>query len=211
MSCPLCNQRKPKRFCPAEGEKICAVCCGINREVTIECPSDCAHLIAARRFEHDHRPPLPADQVPFPKIHIPSGMIDKHQEPLIMLAQALVDGAFENHATDDDVLTALTSMVETYRTLESGILYERAPDGVAARHVYSHLTKSIEEYKAEETERFGFPKLKDNHVISLLLFLLRVGKQETNGRPKSRGYLDFLHSSLPRTKSGPEPSRILTA
>ena len=40
MSCPICEKRPPKRFCPAKGEKICAVCCGREREVTIDCPPD---------------------------------------------------------------------------------------------------------------------------------------------------------------------------
>src|SRR6185437_3901085 len=51
VSCPICEKRKPKRFCPAKGEKICAICCGTYREVTIDCPVDCPHLIAARRYE----------------------------------------------------------------------------------------------------------------------------------------------------------------
>ncbi len=49
MSCPICEKRKAARFCPAKGEKICAVCCGTEREVTIDCPSDCAYLLAAHR------------------------------------------------------------------------------------------------------------------------------------------------------------------
>jgi cytidylate kinase len=28
MSCAICEKRPPKRFCPAKGEKICAICCG---------------------------------------------------------------------------------------------------------------------------------------------------------------------------------------
>ena len=43
MSCAICEKRPPKRYCPAKGEKICAICCGREREVTIDCPSDCPH------------------------------------------------------------------------------------------------------------------------------------------------------------------------
>ena len=42
MSCPICEKRPAKRFCPAKGEKICAICCGEGREVTIDCPMDCS-------------------------------------------------------------------------------------------------------------------------------------------------------------------------
>ena len=41
VSCPICEKRKAQRFCPAKGEKICAVCCGKEREVIIDCPVDC--------------------------------------------------------------------------------------------------------------------------------------------------------------------------
>ena len=45
--CAICGKRRPERFCPAKGEKICAPCCGKEREVTLDCPSDCAYLISA--------------------------------------------------------------------------------------------------------------------------------------------------------------------
>ncbi|MFQ5818139.1 MAG: hypothetical protein ACE5H2_09340, partial [Terriglobia bacterium] len=65
-SCPICQTRRAKRFCPGlstsrwagpatgeagTGESICAPCCGAEREVTIDCPSTCSYLIAARRYE----------------------------------------------------------------------------------------------------------------------------------------------------------------
>jgi len=61
VSCPICEKRKSARFCPAKGEKICAVCCGTEREVTIDCPSDCSYLVAAHRYEDEHRRSLPAN------------------------------------------------------------------------------------------------------------------------------------------------------
>jgi hypothetical protein len=53
--CPLCEKRKAKRYCPAKGEMICAICCGEKREVSIDCSSDCPYLIAAHRWEREHR------------------------------------------------------------------------------------------------------------------------------------------------------------
>src|SRR5262249_16974412 len=43
VSCPICEKRKGARFCPAKGEKICAICCGTEREVTIDCPVHCSY------------------------------------------------------------------------------------------------------------------------------------------------------------------------
>lgn len=54
MSCALCEERKEKRFCPAVHGKICPQCCGEQREVTLDCPSDCPYLQQARLHEHGH-------------------------------------------------------------------------------------------------------------------------------------------------------------
>ena len=74
MSCPICEKRKAERFCPAKGEKICAICCGTYREVTIDCPADCSHLIAAHRYEDGHQRALPAD-TPLLDEKIPPDMV----------------------------------------------------------------------------------------------------------------------------------------
>jgi hypothetical protein len=211
LSCPLCHQRKPKRFCPAEGEKICAVCCGTYREVTIDCPSDCAYLIAARRYEHEHRKPLPPDELPYPDARVSGDRIEQHQDVIVLLGQTVVEAARETRATDADVLAALGAMAETYRTLQSGIYYEPAPEGAVAREIYTRAAKAIADYKQAQADRAGFPSLKDSELFELLVFLLRVGKQETGGRSRSRAFLDFLRSWLPASKTGPEPSRIITA
>ena len=51
MSCAICEKRKEKRFCPAIHGRICPQCCGEQREVTLDCPSDCVYLLQAREHE----------------------------------------------------------------------------------------------------------------------------------------------------------------
>ena len=51
MKCPLCENRKAKRFCPAKAVEICPVCCGTKREVEIDCPSNCVYLHEGREYE----------------------------------------------------------------------------------------------------------------------------------------------------------------
>jgi hypothetical protein len=211
LSCPLCHQRKPKRFCPAEGEKICAICCGTYREVTIDCPSDCPHLISARRYEQEHRQPLSPDDLPYPGTRISGDLIEQYQPAIVMMGQAILEAARETKATDEDALAALTAMAETYRTLQSGIYYEHAPEGSVARDLYTRVTKAVADFKQAQTERAGFPSIKDGEIFGLLVFLLRVGKQEINGRPRSRAFLDFLRSWMPAGKEQRETSRIITA
>ena len=59
MSCAICDTRKEKRFCPAVHGRICPQCCGEQREVTLDCPSDCAYLQQAR----EHEKPRPAHEL----------------------------------------------------------------------------------------------------------------------------------------------------
>jgi hypothetical protein len=58
LSCAICEIRKEKRFCPAIHGRICPQCCGEQREVTLDCPSDCPYLQQAR----EHEKPRSADE-----------------------------------------------------------------------------------------------------------------------------------------------------
>ena len=211
MPCPICHERKAKRFCPAEGEKICAICCGTGREVTIDCPSDCAYLIAARRYEREHRQPIPRDQMPFPDIRVGYDSNDQQEQLVMLLAAAVSAAARELRATDDDVVIGLTALAEAYRTLQAGIYYEHPPEGPLPREIYVRAAKSLTDVKNAQTERAGFPSFKDSDALVALVFLLRVAKRESNGRLRSRAFLDFLRSWLPEEKAQSEPSRIITA
>jgi hypothetical protein len=205
MSCPICEKRKAKRFCPAKGDKICAVCCGEEREVTIDCPTDCPYLIAARKYEDEHRKPIPPEEVPYLDVEFPPDLIHEHRAIVSGLAYQILKVAAEQPSLmDADVLEGIRALAETFRTLGTGIYYEKPPDSPLPRMVYDQLANLVAEVKKQVEERAGFPALKDTDVFHLLVFLLRVGRGRTNGRPKSRAYLDFLRAQFPRST---EPQR----
>src|SRR5512135_3645036 len=52
VSCAICHERREKRFCPAVHDRICPICCGTEREVTLDCPSQCPYLQQARKNEN---------------------------------------------------------------------------------------------------------------------------------------------------------------
>src|SRR5580704_11975657 len=99
--CSLCGKRRPERFCPAKGEKICAVCCGTEREVTLDCPADCTYLIAAHRYEMEHRPPLSEADVPFPTVDVPSHLVYERQPFLAGLGRTVLSFAAEHRDVAD--------------------------------------------------------------------------------------------------------------
>jgi len=208
MSCPICEKRPPKRFCPAKGEKICAVCCGREREIAIDCPSDCPHLIAAHRYEAEHRKPIPAEEFPYRDIQFPADFVYARWPAVTGIATAILRFQIDNkELSDGSALAAIEALAETYRTLGTGIYYERPPDAPLPRALYRQITQFLQEFRNDTTGRASSPPLKDSDIFHLLVFLLRVGKQETNGRPRSRAFLEFLRArfSLPAeaAKEGP--------
>jgi hypothetical protein len=197
VTCPICEKRKGARFCPAKGETICAVCCGTGREVTIDCTADCPHLLAAHRYEDEHPRALPAD-TPLLDINLPSDVVHTHQQ--LMAAFAFTVAKFcasQPDATDPDVLAAIQSLAETYKTLRSGIYYEKPPDGRLPHELYAALTGFIGEVKQQQAEHGNSSALKDSDIFYVLVFLYRMGLLRTNGRLRSRRFIEFLRSQFP--------------
>jgi DNA-binding transcriptional LysR family regulator len=210
VSCPICEKRKPERFCPAKGEKICAVCCGTEREVSIDCPSDCSYLVAAHRYENEHQRSLPAD-TPLLEEKIPQDTVYAHQQLMSALAFSIAKFcAVQPSATDPDVLAALQALAQTYKTLGSGIIYEKPPEAPLPRELYGALIALLTEIKKQQAERANSAAWKDSEVFFLLVFLYRMGLLRTNGRPRSRRFIEFLRaqfSQAPELKR--EESRII--
>ncbi|HTU32852.1 MAG TPA: hypothetical protein VMF66_03520 [Candidatus Acidoferrum sp.] len=210
MPCPICEKRPAKRFCPAKGEKICAICCGSGREVTIDCPIDCSYLVAAHRYEAEHRKPLSANGFPYKEVEFPVEFVYERWPVVAGIAGTILRFQAEHRGTNDhDAQLALEALAATYRTLRTGILYERPPDAAVARNLYSHIADFLNEFRKREAERAGFPTLRDSDIFQLLVFMLRILKQETNGRPLSRAFLGFLRERFPLPSAEKEPSRII--
>jgi len=210
VPCPICEKRKAARFCPAKGEKICAVCCGTEREVTIDCPSDCSYLVAAHRYEDEHRRSLAAD-TPMLDEKIPQDIVHTHQQLMAALAFSIAKFcAVQPAAVDADVLAAIQALAQTYKTLSSGIIYEKPPVAPLPRELYAALISLISEVKKQQAESPGSAALKDMELFYLWVFLYRMGLLRTNGRPRSRRFIEFLRGQFPQSAElQREESRII--
>ncbi len=198
MSCPICRKRLAKRYCPAKSEKICAVCCGEQREITIDCPADCSYLIAAHRYESEHRKPSSSDEVPYRDVFVGTDFVYEHWPVVAGICETILNLRREHRdLRDSDALAAIEALAETYRTLSTGIYYERLPEIAAARALYDAMGQFLQEFRKSESARTRFTTLKDSDIFHVLVFLLRLGKQETNARPRSRAFLDFLRQQFP--------------
>ena len=197
MSCPICEKRRAERFCPAKAEKICAVCCGKEREVTIDCPSDCTYLLSAHRYESEHPRDIPAD-TPLLDETIPQDVLHTHQQLMAALAFSIAKFcAAQPAAVDNDILAAIEALAQTYKTLSSGLIYEKPPQAPLPGELYASLTTFLDEIKKQQAERGASASFKDIEIFYLLVFLYRMGLLRTNGRPRSRLFMEFLRGQFP--------------
>ena len=198
-TCAICGKRKAERFCSAKGEKICAQCCGTEREVSIDCPANCQYLLAAHRYEAEHRRPIPAD-TPFLEENLPRDLPHIHQQLLAAIAFTIAKFcAAQPSAADPDVLAALRTVAETYRTLISGIYYEKPPDIPVQRELYAAVSGFLNDMKQKASEA-GSGGLKNPEIFDAAVFLFRMGLVRTNGRPRSRGFIEFLRAQFPKAE-----------
>ena len=196
MSCPICRKRKAGRFCPAKTEKICAVCCGTEREITIDCPADCAYLLSAHRYEEQHPRALPVD-TPFLDVRLSSDIV--HRQPRLLSALAFTIAKFcaaQPNTTDPDVLAALQALAESYKTLIAGIVYEQPPIPALQHELYDSLAAFLTDAKRQPQQVSSAP-VKDGDIFQLLVFLFRMGMMRANGRSRSRRFIEFLRGQFP--------------
>jgi hypothetical protein len=203
VACPICNLRKEKRFCPAVHGRICAQCCGEQREVTLDCPSDCPYLQQAR--DHEKRRDLkeidPAEF--FPNVEVEEQFLYEREHLLFGLTFALAKSARANRAlVDRDLISAVSSLAKRYETLvNSSLIYEERTPNLQHHGITAEIEHMIKEFREAEQKHMGVTRLRDSEVLKALVFLLRLGLARTSGRPKSRAFIDFLLGQFPEKPS----------
>jgi hypothetical protein len=174
---------------------ICSLCCGQEREVTVDCPLDCVYLQEAHK--HEHPEPVNPDDVPNRDIRVTEEFLEEHPELLAAAGRSVLDAALDiPGAADRDVRDALDSLIRTLRTLQSGVYYESRPVNVLASGIYDATQSALEEFRKQEKEQLGMAQTRDTDVLGVLVFLQRLEWDRNNGRPKSRAFLDFLGATF---------------
>jgi hypothetical protein len=96
---------------------------------------------------------------------------------------------------DNDMKEALEGLVRTYRTLESGLVYEARPNNPLAGRVFSSVREQVADIE-ERLKEHG-QSMRDADVLGILAFLQRMEIQHNNGKPKGRAFIHFLSGFLP--------------
>ena len=194
-NCKLCQKRRARRFCPGVQGEICPVCCGTERENTIDCPLDCEYLIEARLREKP--PEIAAGELPNKDIAVSEDFIREHEREIVWLTMSLATAMERGRAVDNDSREALDALIKTYRTLGSGLIYETRPQNPYALAIQEAIKESVLELGKLVAEETGSHSLRDADVLGSLVFLQRLEMQYNNGRRRGRAFFDMIRRSFP--------------
>ncbi len=203
MSCAICEVRKEKRFCPAVHGRICPQCCGEQREVTLDCPSDCPYLLQSR----EHEKPRSSEQFDaeslFLQVEISDQFTYEREHLLMGLSYALAEAARLDRSINDlDLIAALSAMCTSYeRLVNSGLHYQQPLTSATQHGIAAHVEEMAKAYREAEQKEMGRSNLRDSDMLKALVFLLRLGHARTSGRPRSRAFIDFLFAQFPEKES----------
>jgi len=203
LACAICEIRKEKRFCLAVHGRICPQCCGEQREVTLDCPSECPYLVQAR----EHEKPRSADQIDpaglFLQIEVSDQFMYEHEHLLMGLTFALANAARQDRTLhDQDLIAVISALVTNYeRRVNSGLHYEQPLTAETQRRAAAEVETMIKEYREAKQKHLGYSSLRDSDVLKALAFLVRLAHGRTSGRPKSRAFVEFLFAQFPEKES----------
>jgi hypothetical protein len=202
----LCEKKRARRHCPGLASDICPSCCGAERENTIDCPSACEYLQEARLRE---RPAAsPEDALPNRDIRVSEDFLREKEDVVVWISEALAHAMEKEKAVDQDAREALDALIRTYRTLESGLIYETRPNNPYAAALQDALKIAVEELRQRRTEASGMHTLRDADILGVLVFLERIEFRYANSRRRGRAFYDFLNSNFPAAPAAGEETLV---
>lgn len=217
MACAICEQRRPRRYCPGVRGDICARCCGEEREETVDCPLDCEHLREARLHERSRRE---VTEELSPDIRVTEEFLERNAFLVQWYGMSLGEAALaESRTVDGDVREALDAMIRTLRTSATGLIYETRPANPFAAAVQERVTGKLESFRRADHQQTGLTRFGDGDVLGVLVFFQRLAAAYDNGRRRGRAFIDILendflaapdgHGEDPDGDAGEETPRLI--
>jgi hypothetical protein len=207
MKCILCEKRKAKRSCPAKSTLICAQCCGEKRILEIDCPESCEYLKAGRECEaEDYRRRLQSLDSQTQERN--QRVLMEHQQVVAHLEYAIArQRMLSRDLQDKDVAQAVDILLETYKTEDKGILYEKASDDLRVESLRRELREIVESHRNPEgKEGKGIvdpqsTRLPLGKAIDCLEFIRSLARLYLKDRDPGPGYVGFLARVIPREET----------
>lgn len=206
-NCSICEKRAARRRCPGTKSTgrisgvpatpvvaICPACCGRERETSIDCPLDCVYLREARL--HEHHGVEDYESIPNREIDVSERFLRDHELELFGIGQALAEAMIADRSVDTEAAAAVESLIQTYRTSQSGLIYEAPPEDPAAKTIHDHVKQRIQVVREQLAAEVGADTppdfMSDEIVVKVLIFLQRLILQHSNGRRRGRRFFEFL-------------------
>lgn len=116
-----------------------------------------------------------------------------------MLARVIVEERSQTpNIVDQDAVDAYQALASTLNTLSSGLYYETTPeDNLVASALFKRMKAAFDEIMQPQEDR---PLLKVTEALEVVDFMISTVEFHSNGRPKSRQYLDWLAKMVPPVK-----------
>jgi hypothetical protein len=142
--------------------------------------------------------PVPETQLANSDIVVNEEFVRSHEELLLFCIYSLVQAALRTSgAVDSDVVEALEALIQTHRTLESGLYYETRAQNTIAAGIQRSFAASLADYQKLRAEREHLSTVRNAEILAILVFLYRLAQQNQNGRLRGRMYLDLLLQMTP--------------
>ncbi len=164
----------------------------------MSCPSTCEYLQEARK----HEAPGEFDPATMghPDIPVTEEFLEAHPPLLAGMSAALLAASARIGALDSDVREALASLIQTYRTLQSGVIYEGLSANPLAANLHRAMQQGLDDFRQVERRELGQSKTRDNDVLRGLVFFERLALDRNNGRPRCRAFIETLKRFLPNSE-----------
>jgi len=201
--CPLCQQRRARRACPALKEQICPVCCGTKRLVEIPCPTDCPYLVTAR--EH---PPVAAVRQQRQDLDLLVEFmrdLNDRQSQLFFLVASLIaryKSPDLESIVDQDVAEAAGALAATFETASRGVIYEHRTASIPAGRLVTALRAAL----AKAASGAGSPFDRDAAVILRKIEQAARRMDEGSAAASSTALIGLLERVVQRSDEAPAES-----
>jgi hypothetical protein len=204
MKCIVCDQRKAKRFCPAKESMICAQCCGEKRVLEINCPETCQFLQTGRTHELELYQRFSHSSDPMKEQKLQRVFSELNRFVSYVEYSLAEERLSSRDLKDPDAAEALDLVIETLKTEENGVLYEKTSNNLSADLLRRRLMQVVTSARLPKEGESG-PGLVAQGPERLSLRNAIEGLEavrEVLERHMEEGsalsYLDFLARLMPR-------------
>lgn len=162
----------------------------------MDCPLECEFLRDARR--HERVAEVDAKTMPNPEIELTDAFLESHQPLAIVTGRLLLVAAMDTPGCVDlDMRDALDALARTYKTADSGLVYETRPANSIAAAVAARFQQEVAQFRESVAQQSGVHQVKDKDLLGVTVFWQRMEWQRNNGRRKGRAFIESLFSLLP--------------